>query len=201
MTVEREFSADVELKSLYLVYLATMLLGGFLWWMIPVVAYVLFLSVEVGVVLAVALFAPVFIAATFVLYWIPKFQSSINYIIEDDKITVMKGVWWKNKSFVPYNRITNVSIYQGPISRRFGLGKLSIQTAGFSSVGGGGGGKVAEAVVFGVKNFEEVKDLVMEFVKGLKPQAVEAEAERKPTEDMNQLILVELRKIRKALER
>jgi membrane protein YdbS with pleckstrin-like domain len=190
LTVEREFSADVELKSLYLVYLATMLLGGFLWWMIPVVAYVLFLSVEVGVVLAVALFAPVFIAATFVLYWIPKFQSSINYIIEDDKITVMKGVWWKNKSFVPYNRITNVSIYQGPISRRFGLGKLSIQTAGFSSVGGGG-----------VKNFEEVKDLVMEFVKGLKPQAVEAEAERKPTEDMNQLILVELRKIRKALER
>jgi membrane protein YdbS with pleckstrin-like domain len=49
-------------------------------------------------------------------------------VLEDDKIVIVKGVWWRNKSFVPYNRITNVNIYQGPISRRFRLGKLSIQT-------------------------------------------------------------------------
>lgn len=101
---------------------------------------------------------------------------------------------------MPYNRITNVNIYQGPISRHYGLGKLSIQTAGFSGTTSSGG-KVAEAEILGIRNFEEVKDIVMRFVKGIKPEAVEAEAEVKPSKDINQQILSELRKIRKAVEK
>ena len=196
--LEREFGADVGLMGLYRIYLTLMLFGGFLWWMIPAVAYALFVWFKAGVILALVFFVPVLTAAGIALFWIPRFCSSIRYVLEDDKVVVVKGVWWKSKSFVPYNRITNVNVYQGPVSRRFGLGKVSIQTAGFSGASSGGG-KVAEAVVFGIKNFEEVKDLVMGFVKGLKPQAVEAEA--KPSEDINQLILTELRKIRKALEK
>ncbi len=202
MTVEKEFGADPELKKLYQIYLAIVLIGGFLWWMIPVVAFVI-VSVEIeflGVVVALSSFASLLIVVGFVLYWISKFYSSINYVLEDDKIIVTKGVWWKTKSFVPYNRITNVNIYQGPISRHFGLGKLSIQTAGFSGTSSRGG-KVAEAVILGIKNFEEIKDVVMNFVKGMKPEAVEAEAEIKPSKDINQQILAELRKIRKALEK
>jgi hypothetical protein len=149
---------------------------------------------------ALSSFASLLIVVGFVLYWISKFYSSINYVLEDDKIIITKGVWWKTKSFVPYNRITNVNIYQGPISRHFGLGKLSIQTAGFSGTSSRGG-KVAEAVILGIKNFEEVKDVVMNFVKGMKPEAVEAEAEIKPSKDINQQILTELRKIRKTLEK
>ncbi len=200
MGVERQFSADVELMSLYRVYLSIVLFGGFLWWMIPAVAYVLVVWFEVGALLALAFFVPVFTVVGVALFWIPRFRSSIRYILEDDKIVVVKGVWWRTKSFVPYNRITNVNIEQGPISRRFGLGKLSIQTAGFSAVSSSGG-KVAEAVVFGIKNFEEVKDVVMGFVEGLKPQAVEAEAEARLSGEANELILAELRKIRKALEK
>ena len=202
MTAEREFGADPDLKKLYQVYLTIVLFGGFLWWMIPVVAFVM-LSFEMQIrVVAAALssFVPLLIVVGFVLYWIPKFHSSIHYVLEDDKITVTKGVWWKTKSFVPYNRITNVNIYQGPVSRHFGLGKLSIQTAGFSGTTSSGG-KVAEAVILGIKNFEEVKDIVMKFVKGMKPEAVEAEAEIKPSKDINQQILSELRKIRKAVEK
>jgi membrane protein YdbS with pleckstrin-like domain len=202
MTVEKEFGADPELKKLYQIYLAIVLIGGFLWWMIPVVAFVI-VSVEIeffGAVVALSSFASLLIVVGFVLYWISKFYSSINYVLEDDKIIITKGVWWKTKSFVPYNRITNVNIYQGPISRHFGLGKLSIQTAGFSGTSSRGG-KVAEAVILGIKNFEEVKDVVMNFVKGMKPEAVEAEAEIKPSKDINQQILTELRKIRKTLEK
>ncbi len=194
----REFGADAELRRLYWVYFVTVLFFGFLWWMVLVAAY---LWLEAGALFAVALFVPVVVVAATVLYWIPRFCSSIRYVLDDDKITVVKGVWWRNKSFVPYNRITNVNVYQGPVSRRFGLGKVSIQTAGFSAASGGGGGKVAEAVIFGIKNFEEVKDVVMGYVKGLKPQAVEAETEAKPPENTNQLILAELRKIRRALEK
>ncbi len=201
MAVVKEFGADSELKSLYLVYLAIVVVGGFLWWMVPVVVFVV-LSYEmwIGVVVALSCFVPLLIATGITLYWIPKFYSSITYVLQDDKITVTRGVWWKTKSFVPYNRITNINIYQGPISRRFGLGKLSIQTAGFSGTSSSGV-KVAEAVIFGVKNFEEIKDIIINYVKGIKPQAIEAEAELKPSKDMNQQILAELRKIRKTLQK
>jgi len=198
VVVETEFGADVELKTLYQVYLAIVLFGCFLSWMIPVVAFIMLSQIEAGVMIALSFFVPILVAVAVTLYWIPKFHSSICYILEDDKIAITRGVWWKTESFVPYNRITNVSLYQGPISRHFGLGKLSIQTAGFSGTSGSGG-KVAEAVIFGIKNFEEVKDVILKFVKGMKPEAVEAEV--KPTTDVNQQILTELRKIRKSLEK
>ncbi len=201
MTVIEEFGADPDLKKLYQVYLAIVLVGGFLWWMIPAIAVIMLsFEVQIGIAVALSSFVPLIIAVGFILYWISEFYSSITYVLEDDKITVTKGVWWKTKSFVPYNRITNVNIYQGPISRSFGLGKLSIQTAGFSGTSSHGG-KVAEAVILGIKNFEEVKDIVMKFVKGMKPEAVEAEAEVKPSKDIDQQILAELRKIRKAIEK
>lgn len=197
MSGEKEFGADPDLKQLYRVYLVIALVGGFLSWMIPVVTFVTLSSVEIGVVVALALFVPIMIVVGFVLYWIPRFYSSISYVLGDDDITVTKGVWWKMKSLVPYNRITNVNIYQGPISRHFGLGRLSIQTAGFS--GASGGGRVAEAVILGIKNFEEVKDTVIGFVKGIGPEAVEAAAG--PSQDVNRQILAELRRMRKTLEK
>lgn len=201
MVVVREFGADVEFMTLYYVYLGIVLLGGFLWWMIPVVGFAVFsFEAWVGVVVALSFFGPLLIVAGIILYWIPKFHSSISYVLEDDKITVTKGVWWKNKSFVPYNRITNINVYQGPISRRFGLGKISIQTAGFSGTSSSGA-RVAEASIFGVKNFEEIRGIIVKFVRGMKPEAVEAEAETKPSKDINQQILAELRKIRKAVEK
>lgn len=202
MTVLKEFGADQELKSLYKLYLVTILFGLFLWWLIPVVAAVMFLyELQVGIAVAISVFASLLIVVGFTLYWIPRFHSSIRYVLEDDEIIVTKGVWWKTRNFVPYNRITNINIYQGPISRRLGLGKLAIQTAGFSGVSGSSGVKTAEADIFGIKNFEEIKDIIMEFVRGRKPEATETEIEVSRSKDINQQILAELQKIRKALEK
>jgi membrane protein YdbS with pleckstrin-like domain len=200
MVVERAFGADPELKRLYQVYIALVVFGGFLWWVIPVSAFAVMSWIDVGIIVALSLLVLLGFVFGFTLYWIPKFVGSISFVLDKDNVTVTKGVWWKTKSFVPYNRITNINIYQGPISRRFGLGKLSIQTAGFSGTSSGGG-KVAEAVIFGIKNFEQVKDVVMKFVKGVKPEAVEAEVEGKLSETLNQQVLSELRKIRKLLEK
>jgi hypothetical protein len=200
MPVEREFGADPALKRLYQVYLAIVLLGAFLWWMIPLVIFTFLSWADVGVIVALTCFAPLFLVVAIVLYWIPRFHASIQYVFEDDKIAVTRGVWWKTESFVPYNRITNVNINQGPISRHFGLGKLSVQTAGFSGTTSHGG-KVAEAEIFGTKDFEEIKDMIMECVKGQKPEAIEAAAEIKPGTSVGQQMLAELRRIRKALEK
>jgi len=104
----------------------------------------------------------------------------------------------EKKSLVPYNRITNIEIVQGPIARRFGLGTVRIQTAGFSA--GGGTTHIAEAVILNVKNFEELKDTIMNFIRKLRPAAVETEAEVAAPENISRQILNELRKIREVLE-
>lgn len=151
----------------------------------------------VGVIVALSTLVPLLVTVAVVLYWIQSFHSSIKYVLGEDEIVVTKGVWWKTKRIVPYNRITNINIYQGPISRLFKIGKLSIQTAGFSGVSSSGY-KTAEAEIFGIKNLE-IKEVVLNFVKGMKPMAIEAEAE--PLRSTSEEILQELRRIRKALEK
>lgn len=200
MKLKKEFGADSRLRKLYQAYFGIVVIGGFLWWMLTVLAYAFLVDLPVGFIAALAMFVPLLVLTAVVLYWIPLFHSSIHYVLDEEEVIVTKGVWWRTKSVVPYNRITNVNIYQGPISRHFGLAKLSIQTAGFSGVSSSGH-RTAEAEIFGIKDFEETKDAVMNYVKGIKPVAVEAEAETKPAKDMNEQILQELRRIRKAVEK
>lgn len=199
MGVHKEFGADPELKSLYRAYALIAVVGGFLWWIIPLEVALMVLGepLAAGIVAFVVLL-PVIVILLVALYWIPRFYSSIKYVLEEDEIVVERGVWWKTKSVVPYNRVTNVNIYQGPISRHYGIGRLAIQTAGFSGVNSSGH-KTAEADIIGIRNFEETKDAVMSFVKGTKPVAVEARAE--PVREVNNEVLEELRRIRRAVEK
>jgi len=199
MTVEREFGPNADLKKLYQVYLTVVMFGGFAWWVIPGLLLAFLYDVWIGVVVSLSTIVPLLVIAAVALYWIPRFHASIKYILGKDEITVTRGVWWTTKSVVPYNRITNISIYQGPISRSLRLGKLAIQTAGFSGVSSSGH-KTAEAELIGISNFEEIKDHIMNVVKGMKPQAVEAEAETRSSRELNEQVLEELRRIRKAVE-
>ena len=198
MGVRREFGADPALKSLYRAYAFIAVVGGVLWWIIPLEVALTVLGEPLAArIVALAVLLPVFLVLLVALYWIPRFYASIKYVLEEDEIVVERGVWWKTKSVVPYNRVTNVNIYQGPLSRHYGIGRLAIQTAGFSGVNSSGY-KTAEADIIGIRNFEETKDTVMSFVKGTKPIAVEAGAET--VKDMNTEVLEELRRIRKAVE-
>jgi membrane protein YdbS with pleckstrin-like domain len=126
-----EFGVSLKLDRLYYAYLGLVILSGFVWWLVPLVfVYWFLISPFSTVIVILSGFVPLVIVTAVTLYWIPRFVSSINYILGDDEIIVTKGVWWKTTGVVPYNRITNVNIYQGPLSRRFGLGRLAIQTAG-----------------------------------------------------------------------
>jgi membrane protein YdbS with pleckstrin-like domain len=196
--VYREFGADPELKSLYRAYALITLFGGFLWWIIPLIVVLTVWGELFALSVVLITLFPILVIFGFVLYWIPKFYSSIKYALEEDQIVVSKGVWWKTKSVVPYNRVTNINIYQGPISRRYGIGRLAIQTAGFSGANSSGY-RTAEADFIGVKDFEGTKETVLGFVKGKKPVAVEAASES--FSDVNRAILEELRRIREAVEK
>ena len=200
-SVNEQFGAHPDLKKLYYTYLATATVI-FLTWILPVTAAAfIFLPFNTALIVAAPLLIPLFLAIVFTWYWITQYYASISYALTDNEIMVNKGVWWKKKGYVPYNRITNINIVQGPVSRHFQLGTVLIQTAGFSGAAGSAGARPAEAVIFGIKNFEEIKDKVMKFVREIRPVAVEARAEAIPSQDVSRQILAELKKITKALKK
>jgi len=200
--VNEQFGAHPDLKKLYYTYL-TIATIVFLAWILPVTAaaFILLPFNSASIVVA-SLLVPLFFSIVFLWYWINQYYASISYALTDHEIVVHRGVWWKKKSFVPYNRITNINLVQGPVSRHFQLGTVLIQTAGFSGgTSSAGGLRPAEAIILGVKNFEEIKDKIMNSVRRASPVAVEAQAEAVATEDVNRQILAELKKISKALEK
>lgn len=198
--MNEEFHPDVKMVNLYYVYLALGVAVSCLSWMIPMtIAAFLLLSVNYALIVTASLFLPLVTVVFFVVYWIQRYYSSIKYVFTENEVIVEKGVYWRRKSFVPYNRITNIDILQGPLARYFDLGTVRIQTAGFSA--GSSGTHTAEAVILNVKNFDELKDVIMDFVRRRKPMAVEAEAEVDVPKSLSEQILRELRRIRETLER
>ncbi|MBO8183387.1 MAG: PH domain-containing protein [Archaeoglobus sp.] len=184
-----EFKPAPQFKKLYYIYFVLAVIFGILVWYIPILLFTPF-EVKFGFSI------PILAVLIFIVYWISKYYDSMVYKLTKDEIVWRRGVWFKNTGIVPYNRITNIDIGQGPISRMLGIASLKIQTAGYSGSSGGFGG-VAEIKIEGVKQFEELRELIMEFVRGKKPIAVETYGE----ESINLKILNELVKIRKLLEK
>lgn len=200
--VNESFKPHPDLKELYYAYLAIGATIFYLSWAIPVSVLIFINLRPIAAIAAFTfLFLPLLAIISFTVFWIPRFYSSLSYLFTESDIIIQKGVWWKRKSIVPYNRVTNIDVIQGPLSRFFGLGKVSIQTAGFSSGGSSGSARIAEAVILGIKNFESVKDFILSRVKRFRPIAVEAETEQLATKNVSMKILEELKKIRKSLEK
>ena len=200
MKIGERFGTHPDFKMLYYSYLlipsAVILIVAIL---PAIIAAFLYLSFTDALIVLASLLSPFLLVVGFTAFWIPKYCSSISYIFAEGEILAERGVWWKHKSTVPYNRVTNIDIVQGPISRRFGLGKVRVQTAGYSATGGYG--RVAEAAILGVKNFEEIREFIMNLVRGLRPVAVEAGVEAVAPEEATRQMLAELRKIREILEK
>jgi membrane protein YdbS with pleckstrin-like domain len=195
------YKPNPDFKKLYYSYLAIGSIALYLSWIIPVgILIYLILGPIITLAIISLISLPFILIIFFTAFWIPKFYSSLSYLLSESDIIIEKGFWWKHKSIVPYNRVTNIDIVQGPLSRRFELGKISIQTAGFSGGGSGGSTKAAEAVILGTKNFEEIKDFILSRVKRLRPIAVEADSEPVTDEDVSYTMIDELKRIRKLLE-
>jgi len=199
MKIGEASKPDRELMRLHFTYLLIVDLVIFIGMILPVVvAAFLTLPLDQVVIVSSSVIFP-FLAVVFLIaLWIPKYYDSILYTFTKDEIMLERGVYWKHKSTVPYNRVTNIDIVQGPLSRRVGVGKVRVQTAGYSTASSGGA--AAEAQIFGVTNYEEIRDFILAKVRGRKPVAVEAEAETPTPKEDTQVMLAELRKIRELLE-
>ena len=179
------FKPAPQFKGLYYIYLMLVVVFGILPWYIPVLIFAL-PAVDLGISL------PILAVLIFVVYWIPKYYDTMVYKLTENEIVWRRGVWFKRTGIVPYNRITNIDIAQGPISRKLGIAALKIQTAGYS-----GQKARAEIRIEGIKQFEELRELIMGFIRSKKPVAVETYEE----ENIGLKILNELIKIRELLEK
>jgi uncharacterized protein len=99
-----------------------------------------------------------------ILFWIPKAYRIVKYFIDGDSVKMQAGVVWKKKVTVPFLKITNIDITSGPIQRKFGVGTIHVQTAGY----GGQQGQKSELKINGVKDTEKIRDIIIENIKSYK---------------------------------
>ncbi len=202
MEIGKKFAPHPNLKKLYYTYLVLAGIAPLIVSLIPIFATIsfapniwhaawMFLILPLVIVVAVMCFA---------VYWIRKYYSSISYTLTADEVLVERGVWWKMKHMVPYARVMSIDVIQGPMSRKFGIGSVQVYTAGYTGPAGGTAGpgsRGAEASIWGVTDFVEIKDTIMGFVRN-RPLFG---APKTGTADVGQDILKELKSIRKAVSK
>ncbi|MBT4482192.1 MAG: PH domain-containing protein [Candidatus Latescibacteria bacterium] len=145
-----------------------------------------------GIILTIFLLIMALIAL-----WIPAFFKTLEYCIESEAVKLNRGVFWKKRITVPFNKITNVDVSQGPLQRMFGLGTIHVQTAG----AGGAQGAQAELRMTGVKDFDGLKDVIMGGVRGFSSLQFEKTTADTSDPDILINILEELRAIRRVLDK
>lgn len=53
-----------------------------------------------------------------------------EYLIDDDRIEIKKGIFWRSHTVIPISRIQHVSYKSGPMQNIFRLASVDIHTAG-----------------------------------------------------------------------
>lgn len=99
-----------------------------------------------------------------VLPWIVLFYVRFRYWITDRELIVHSGVLTRRRRNIPIERIQNIDIEQGLLSRMFGTAKVAIYTAGSSQAEG-----VLEFVL--LKEAQDIRAVIREKQKDLVPDA------------------------------
>ncbi|MCK9630174.1 MAG: PH domain-containing protein [Methanoregula sp.] len=135
--------------------------------------------------------------------WTRLYYDTMAYELHDDELRWRRGVWFRTTGIVPYNRITNLDLKQGPVMRWLGISTISVQTAGYS------GQAVPEIRIEAIEHAEELRELLRAAVRscsaggdgtgtsGQAPRVVDTPVASTGT---SMLILDELKKIRVLLE-
>jgi membrane protein YdbS with pleckstrin-like domain len=127
--------------------------------------------------------------------WVRLYYASMWYELRVDEMSWKRGVWFHTTGIVPYNRITNLDIRQGPVMRALGISSLSIQTAGYS------GQAVPEIRIEGIEHAEELRELIRAMVRGCSQAHDGTGTGATAPKATDRMILEELVKIRTLLEK
>ncbi len=107
-----------------------------------------------------------------IIYWVwyaPRYREFHTLELTETGITSKRGVVFRSQTNVPLDRITDVSVHQGPLMRNFGVYKVTIESAGQTQMQGA-------ASIIGVVEPYPFRDAVLENVELLKNQTAVASA-------------------------
>ena len=111
---------------------------GLIWlWTIPtiflgIVGTLFFKKAEFSII-AIGFPLVVFLLTIYLPFLLAKLAyKNWRYEITNDALRIEKGIIWKRYVSIPYERIQNVDILRGILTRLLGLSDLHIQTAGIS---------------------------------------------------------------------
>jgi membrane protein YdbS with pleckstrin-like domain len=62
--------------------------------------------------------------------WPAARYRKLRYLVEEDGLRIRRGVFWRKVIWIPITRVQHTDVSQGPVQRKFGLGTLTIHTAG-----------------------------------------------------------------------
>jgi membrane protein YdbS with pleckstrin-like domain len=139
----------------------------------------------------------------------PIYINSIEYSVISEsgetmpEIYVKKGILTVTRKHVPFRTITNIASKIGPFDRLFGVGNVSIETAGYSGANQQGPEEKLEGIIF----HEEVRDFILRelrkfrtpYVTTTEPDGHEKPVPRDP--GLDDELLITLREIRDLLKK
>ncbi len=139
---------------------------------------------------------------------LPLYIRSIEYSVIAEsgetmpEIYVKKGIVTVTRKHVPFRTITNISSQAGPFDRLFGIGNVSIETAGYSGSSQSGPEEKLEGITF----YEEVRDFILNELRRFKAPYVMGTGVVYPVEEpvprgpgLEDEMLIALREIRDLL--
>ena len=134
------------------------------------------------------------ISAPIIKLWI----KNLSYYIDEDRITIHKGILSKIKQNVPYRAITDFQLHRSLYDRFLGIASIKLQTAGQSPTATG-----FEAKLSGLIDWDNLLEQLREKVKRLYPSSVTLETTNSIANDnaLLEKILEELKGIRNTLEK
>ncbi len=127
-----------------------------------------------------------------IILWV----KNLSYYIEDDRITIHKGILSKIQQNIPYRAITDFQLHRSLYDRWLGIGSIRIQTAGQHQNKTGYEGKLS-----GLLDWDSLHTDLRAKLKHLHPFSGATAVSEPPSKDTSALILEELRAIRKAVEK
>lgn len=139
---------------------------------------------------------------------VPSYMRSIEYSVKSEsgetmpEVYVRKGIVTISRKHVPFRTITNIESKAGPFDRFFGIGSVSIETAGYSGSQTTGPEEKLEGIVF----YEEVRDFILNELRKYRAPYTTTTEVAQPKEEpvprgegLDDEILITLREIRDIL--
>ena len=80
--------------------------------------------------------------------------EAIRYYYDSRALRVERGLLFKSRKTIPFDKITDLELVQGPLLRALGMWNIKVQTASTAS-------QMPEATLMGVVNPEQVREEIL----------------------------------------